>query len=98
VPDTTWVYFPCHLIADGAGLLCGVLKSLLARGSECPKVLVATHLHEIFRQDLLDPARVPIIFVHMQVMFTTDGGDLIDERKVVDDPVRPGESLTYLYK
>ncbi|KAL1722791.1 DNA mismatch repair protein MutS [Schizophyllum commune] len=54
---------------DGAGLFCGVLKHLLDRGPDCPKVMAATHFHDVFREDLLDPESVPIAFLHMQVMF-----------------------------
>lgn len=63
---------------DGAGLLCGVIKHLLARGSNCPKVLVATHFHDVFRQELLDPESVPISFLHMQVMFTARDGTILE--------------------
>ncbi|KAJ3340321.1 MutS protein msh5 [Gonapodya sp. JEL0774] len=38
---------------DGVGLFCGVVQSLLDRGPECPKVLLATHFHEIFSNSLL---------------------------------------------
>ncbi|KAG5638725.1 hypothetical protein H0H81_010708 [Sphagnurus paluster] len=62
------------LSADGAGLFCGVLKHLLARGAACPKVLAATHFHDVFRTDLLDPLRTPIAFRHMQIMFTSSDG------------------------
>ncbi|KAJ3865547.1 muts domain V-domain-containing protein [Lentinula novae-zelandiae] len=55
---------------DGAGLLCGVIKHLLARKSNCPKILVATHFHDVFREEILDPKLIPISFLHMQVMFT----------------------------
>jgi DNA mismatch repair protein MSH5 len=64
--------------SDGAGLFCGVLKHLLDRGSNCPKVLAATHFHDVFRADLLDPTLVPISFLHMQVMFTTNSGTVLD--------------------
>lgn len=101
-----------HLILnnlDGAGLFCGVVRHLLERGPNCPKVLVATHFHDVFREDLLDPVTVPVSFCHMQVMFTssdgsvlgsknnnstTDGEDSnIDVRKVT-----VGEKITYLYR
>ncbi|KAE9400467.1 hypothetical protein BT96DRAFT_965335 [Gymnopus androsaceus JB14] len=62
----------------GAGLLCGVIKHLLARGSNCPKVLVATHFHDVFRQELLDPESIPISFLHMQVMFTARDGTILE--------------------
>ncbi|KAI5123127.1 hypothetical protein M0805_001482 [Coniferiporia weirii] len=55
------------LSTDGAGLFCGVLRSLLARGSTCPKVLAATHFHDVFHADLLDPS-LPITFLHMQIL------------------------------
>ena len=96
-------------IADGAGLFCGVLKHLLNRGSACPKVLVATHFHDVFRYDVFDPESVPITFLHMQVMFTSESGEiigesndaLVEEREEEEDGVRkvgPGEKITYLYR
>ncbi|KAH7919581.1 hypothetical protein BV22DRAFT_1108014 [Leucogyrophana mollusca] len=62
---------------DGAGLFCGVLKHLLNRGADCPKVLAATHFHEVFRKDLFDPRTLPVTFLHMQVMFTSDSGEVL---------------------
>ncbi|KAL1744418.1 DNA mismatch repair protein MutS [Schizophyllum fasciatum] len=59
-------------LSDGAGLFCGVLKHLLDRGPDCPKVMAATHFHDVFREDLLDPDSTPIAFMHMQVMFATE--------------------------
>lgn len=78
-----------------------MIRHLLGRGSECPKVLVATHFHDVFREDLLDPASLPISFRHMQVMFTGSDGRILDgdehgterERKVL-----PGDKITYLYR
>jgi hypothetical protein len=64
------------VVSDGAGLFCGVLKHLLDRGTNCPKVLAATHFHDIFRTDLFDFESVPVTFLHMQVMFTTIDGNL----------------------
>ncbi|KAF8073753.1 DNA mismatch repair protein MutS [Lyophyllum atratum] len=82
---STGSYFASHLAfsglrsfcTDGAGLFCGVLKHLLARGADCPKVLAATHFHDVFRTDLLDPHHSPIAFCHMQVMFTASDGSLL---------------------
>ncbi|KAJ7134704.1 DNA mismatch repair protein MutS [Mycena epipterygia] len=62
----------------GAGLFCGVLKHLLNRGPNCPKVLAATHFHDVFREDLLDPDAVPITFLHMQVLFSSSNGHVLD--------------------
>lgn len=52
--------------SDGAGLAAGVLQHLLDRGVEAPKVLAATHFHEIFEVGYLAPQR-GLAFVHMEV-------------------------------
>ncbi|KAF8194135.1 hypothetical protein BJ912DRAFT_924219 [Pholiota molesta] len=54
-------------------------------GSECPKVLVATHFHDVFNEELFDPENIPVSFRHMQVMFTSS-------------TVRAAEKITYLYR
>lgn len=51
---------------DGAGLAAGVYEHLLGRGEECPKVLGATHFHEIFESGFL-PSRPALGFAHMEV-------------------------------
>ncbi|KIK45627.1 hypothetical protein CY34DRAFT_22463 [Suillus luteus UH-Slu-Lm8-n1] len=98
--------------ADGTGLFCGVIKHLLNRGSQCPKVLAATHFHEIFQKDMLDPHKFPITFLHMQVLFTSSKGSLNPgdmsvsgdsdstnhERVEPTSVVAPGEKITYLYR
>ncbi|KAG6890840.1 hypothetical protein C0995_003273 [Termitomyces sp. Mi166 len=98
------------LSTDGAGLFCGVLQHLLHRGKECPKVLVATHFHDVFREGLLDPHRCRISFRHMEVMFTTSDGSLLSvdtdtdtDANTVSDGVGvrrvgAGEKITYLYR
>ncbi|KIJ64516.1 hypothetical protein HYDPIDRAFT_40260 [Hydnomerulius pinastri MD-312] len=93
---------------DGAGLFCGVLKHLLNRGADCPKVLAASHFHEVFRKDLLDPHKLPITFLHMQVLFTSSAGEVLDtDGLLTSDPhsennisrgPAPGEKITYLYR
>jgi len=82
-----------------------VLKSLLARGAECPKVLAATHFHDVFHPDFLDPNLLPITFSHMEVMFTTGDGKLIMGREgstaasgEVGRRIGRGENMTYLYR
>lgn len=67
-------YILTQLQTDGAGLFCGVLRHLLNRGADCPKVLVATHFHDVFNEDLFDPTDIPVSFRHMQVMFTSSSG------------------------
>lgn len=92
---------------DGAGLFCGLIKHLLARGSSCPKVLVATHFHQV-NAEILSAPELSISFVHMQVMFTTMHGHVLatsatadEEDKKENAPIsgsRPGDKITYLYR
>ncbi|KAK0503937.1 DNA mismatch repair protein MutS [Armillaria luteobubalina] len=98
------------LSTDGAGLLCGVLKHLMDRGADCPKVLAATHFHDVFREELLDPDSTPITFLHMQVLFTSSTGTILEprdstpsanpewDRSSIDRQVNYGEKITYLYR
>jgi DNA mismatch repair protein MSH5 len=68
---------------DGAGLAAGVFNHLLQRGEECPKVLGATHFHEIFESGFL-LAHDRLAFGHFEVR--VDVGS-----RVIEDQV------TYLY-
>jgi DNA mismatch repair protein MSH5 len=68
---------------DGAGLLCGALQHLLRRGQDCPKVLVATHFHEIFENGFL-PVQPQLEFGHMEVRVDLTATEVSDQ-------------LTYLY-
>ncbi|KAF9242539.1 muts domain V-domain-containing protein [Melanogaster broomeanus] len=96
------------LSTDGAGLFCGVVKHLLDRGRDCPKVLAASHFHDVFRKDLLDPHKLPIAFLHMQVLFASNTGEVLDTDGILTSPSRsehnvsrglaPGEKITYLYR
>ncbi|TKA69375.1 hypothetical protein B0A55_06164, partial [Friedmanniomyces simplex] len=67
---------------DGAGLAAGVFEHLLQRGPESPKVLGATHFHEIFESGFL-PERPALKYAHMEVR--------VDEASAVED------QITYLY-
>ncbi|KAG1881991.1 DNA mismatch repair protein MutS [Suillus tomentosus] len=102
-----------YLSIDGAGLFCGVIKHLLNRGSQCPKVLAATHFHEVFQKDMLNPHKFPIMFFHMQVLFTSSNGNNLNpgdvsisedldstdhERLEPTFIAAPGEKITYLYR
>ncbi|KAG9293455.1 hypothetical protein G9A89_009179 [Geosiphon pyriformis] len=60
---------------DGAGLFCGVIEHLLKRGRECPKVIAATHFHEIFENDLLSPS-LPITLGTMEIIRDDNDGEL----------------------
>ena len=68
---------------DGAGLAAGVFEHLLQQGAECPKVLGATHFHEIFEAGFLQP-RPSLGFAHMEVRMDSEASDVEDQ-------------ITYLY-
>ncbi|KAF8332768.1 uncharacterized protein EI90DRAFT_2918244 [Cantharellus anzutake] len=70
------------LSTDGAGLFCGVIQHLLQsfndqniRSDGTPKVLAATHFHEVFTTGLIDMS-LPIRFVHMEAMLTSGGSEI----------------------
>jgi DNA mismatch repair protein MSH5 len=88
---------PTYAATDGAGLFCGVLKHILNRGPQCPKVLAATHFHNVFRPDLLDPASLPITFLHMDILFVTGGDESFGENSSITN-MGSGEKITYLYR
>lgn len=68
---------------DGAGLCCGVLDYLLSLGVHLPKVLAATHFHEIFENGYLQE-QSDLSFGHMEVR--------------VDEAAEAAEDqVTYLY-
>jgi DNA mismatch repair protein MSH5 len=97
------VFTPCLYLwyvlgllkTDGAGLFAGILKHLLARGSDCPKVIATTHFHELFTTGLLEPEKLPITFVYLEIMFATRSGEIIDGGT---SGTIKGETITYLYR
>ncbi|KAF2264564.1 hypothetical protein CC78DRAFT_580350 [Lojkania enalia] len=68
---------------DGAGLACAVLEYLLSLGEDSPKVIGATHFHEIFESGLFKSA-THLAFAHMEVRVDTDSIEIEDQ-------------VTYLY-
>lgn len=68
---------------DGASLACGVFEYFLGLDSHRPKVLGATHFHEIFENGFLPP-RPELAFGHMEVHVNKEA-DLADDQ------------VTYLY-
>ncbi|PBP18638.1 mismatch repair protein 5 [Diplocarpon rosae] len=69
--------------SDGAGLCCGVFDYLLSLGGNRPKVLGATHFHEIFENGFLKE-RPELSFGHMEVRVNKHAGAVEDQ-------------ITYLY-
>lgn len=69
--------------SDGAGLVCGLFEHFLESNKDRPKVLGATHFHEIFENSFLRP-RPALAFAHMEVRIDAD------QREVEDQ-------ITYLY-
>jgi DNA mismatch repair protein MSH5 len=69
---------------DGAGLAAGVFEHFLQRGHDCPKVIGATHFHEIFENGFLQP-RPRLGFAHMEVNVDARATSIEDQ-------------ITYLYK
>lgn len=72
------------IVTDGAGLACGVFEHFLDLQKNTPKVLGATHFHEIFENGFLAP-RSSLKFGHMEI--------LIDPDEEVQE-----NQITYLYK
>ena len=70
--------------SDGAGLACGVFEYLLNLGpARSPKVLAATHFHEIFEGGYLGP-RPHLKFAHMEILTN-------------DSVESPRDQIVYLY-
>jgi len=57
-----------YALADGAGLACGIFEHLLSLGNDRPKVLAATHFHEIFENGYLKD-RQELDFGHMEIQW-----------------------------
>ncbi|KKK17632.1 hypothetical protein ARAM_004026 [Aspergillus rambellii] len=69
---------------DGIGLACGIFEHLLSLES-APKVIAATHFHEIFENELIELARPRLQLGHMEV-------------RVSEDAHESDDQITYLYK
>ena len=71
------------IYVDGIGLACGILEHLLTI-EDVPKVIAATHFHEIFENSFLAP-RPRLQLGHMEVKVCEEFQEVVDQ-------------VTYLYK
>ncbi|BFZ65463.1 chaperone ATPase hsp78 [Saitoella coloradoensis] len=78
---------------DGAGLFCGVLDWLLRLGEERPKVLAATHYHEIFEGGFLEPD-LPLSYAHMEIILDPSSSTDANPNLTYLYHLRPGRSLS----
>ncbi|KAK8216575.1 muts domain V-domain-containing protein [Phyllosticta capitalensis] len=77
--------------SDGAGLMAGVLSHLLNRGPRArPKVLAATHFHEIFEHGFIEASQ-HLHFAHMQVRVDEEA-DAVEDQITYLYNLRPGRS------
>ncbi|ODM16931.1 hypothetical protein SI65_07896 [Aspergillus cristatus] len=74
---------------DGIGLACGILEHLLSL-RETPKVIAATHFHEIFENDFLR-SRPRLQLGHMEVQVCEESRDVEDQITYLYN-FRPGRS------
>lgn len=77
--------------SDGAGLACGIFEHFLSLGRSRPKVLGATHFHEIFESGALQP-RPELAFGHMEVHVDSEA-DSSDDQVTYLYNYRPGRSM-----
>ncbi|EFR01530.1 mismatch repair protein 5 [Nannizzia gypsea CBS 118893] len=64
--------------SDGAGLACGLFEYVLSLGDRRPKVIAATHFHEIFENGFLKP-RPELEFGHMEVQVNSSAQHVEDQ-------------------
>ncbi|KAL8810476.1 MAG: hypothetical protein Q9200_002548 [Gallowayella weberi] len=75
---------------DGCGLACGVFEHFLGLGADRPKVLGATHFHEIFENGIFRP-RPHLAFGHMEVRVDMEAEATEDQITYLYN-FRPGRS------
>ncbi|GFF46840.1 DNA mismatch repair protein MSH5 [Aspergillus lentulus] len=75
--------------SDGIGLACGILEHLLSL-EDAPKVIAATHFHEIFENRFLQP-RPRLQLGHMEVRISAEARQVEDQITYLYN-FRPGRS------
>ncbi|KUI66380.1 hypothetical protein VM1G_02032 [Cytospora mali] len=77
---------------DGAGLVTALLDHFVNLGDEAPKVIAATHFHEIFENNLLQASPL-LAFAHMDVRVDLEADDMDDQVTYLFQ-LRPGRSAS----
>lgn len=77
---------------DGAGLLSALLDHFLNLADDAPRVLAATHFHEIFENELL-PDTPKLAFAHMDVRVDLET-DYVDDQVTFLFRLIPGRSAS----
>lgn len=70
---------------DGAGLFAAVLDHFLSLGAEAPRLLAATHFHEVFEGGYLSAHEESLVLSHMSI-------------QTCSEAVRAEDQITYLFK
>ncbi|KAJ3023757.1 MutS protein msh5 [Thoreauomyces humboldtii] len=55
-------------LSDGIGLSCAVLESFAQRKELCPKILTATHFHEVYTHDVLNIPPDHLLNCNMEIV------------------------------
>ncbi|ORY66344.1 muts domain V-domain-containing protein [Pseudomassariella vexata] len=77
---------------DGAGLVTALLEHFTSQGPNRPKLLAATHFHEIFESDLLPPS-AELAFAHMEVRIDAEAAETEDQVTYLYN-LTPGRSVS----
>lgn len=77
---------------DGAGLLAATVDEFLSKASEAPRVLIATHCHELFEGDYID--RYPGLCVAQMEVKASHNNDHVSEEFIYLFKVVPGHAIS----
>ncbi|TPX44569.1 hypothetical protein SeLEV6574_g04420 [Synchytrium endobioticum] len=86
------------LSADGVGLFCSTLDSLMDKGLECPKVVAATHFHEIYAHGLLKHLNDPICYNCAMEIIESDHTRHRSPSSAIGKVSEASGGVTFLYR